>query len=277
MFMEDPFDQERILLGNPWIFRNSWLIIQPWDRNSDVSNLDIDHAPVWIQLWGLPTHCKTKKMGESIGALLGKVEASEFYEYPGKKMIIKIKVAINVHQPIAAGILIGNANDGTNWIDFRYERLPQVCFKCGLVGHADTLCHNPPLDTADSRPLGPWIRSNQYGRRVMEAKDRKYHSNPTMARDYGSFSPPIPATMMEQMAAMKLQDDMENEEQQAKEKSPSTQATQQYTMNTQLTTTTVFTQAKRQRRDSNSPTTMDEMMGDDCNMAGPVKQASQLT
>jgi hypothetical protein len=27
IFMDEPMDQERILLGNPWIFRNSWLIV----------------------------------------------------------------------------------------------------------------------------------------------------------------------------------------------------------------------------------------------------------
>jgi hypothetical protein len=96
-FMDDIMDQERILQGNPWIFRNSWLVVHPWDRQTDPATLDFDHAGVWIQLWGLPPHCKTKKMGESIGELLGSVEASEFYEYPGKKMIIKIKVAIDVH------------------------------------------------------------------------------------------------------------------------------------------------------------------------------------
>jgi hypothetical protein len=84
-FMDDSRDHDRILLGNPWIVRNSWLILQPWDRNTDIANLDFTHASVWVQLWGLPNHCKTKQMGECIGALLGRVEAAEMYEYPEKK------------------------------------------------------------------------------------------------------------------------------------------------------------------------------------------------
>jgi hypothetical protein len=144
-FMDEIIDQERILQGNPWIFRNSWLIVQPWDRNSDVASLDFNHAPVWIQLWGLPNHCKTKQMGESIGALLGKVEASELYEYPGKKVIVKIRVAINVYQPIQTCILIGNHRDGTRWIDYKYENLPQVCFNCGILGHGEKFCMNEAI------------------------------------------------------------------------------------------------------------------------------------
>jgi hypothetical protein len=75
-FTNKPIDQERILLGNPWIFRNSWIIVKAWDREVDPRTVDFNHAPVWVQLWGLPPHCKTKKMGESIGNLLGNVEST---------------------------------------------------------------------------------------------------------------------------------------------------------------------------------------------------------
>ncbi|MCI43247.1 hypothetical protein A2U01_0064484, partial [Trifolium medium] len=63
-------------------------------------------------------------MGASIGALMGHVEASEFYEYPGKNVIIKIKVAIDIHNPITSGINVGNPIDGTSWINYIYEKLP---------------------------------------------------------------------------------------------------------------------------------------------------------
>ncbi|MCH84743.1 DUF4283 domain protein [Trifolium medium] len=114
-YMNNEADQDRILLGNPWIFRNSWLVVKPWDREVDYHTIDFDHVPVWVQLWGLPPHCKTKKMGESI-------------------VIIKIRVAINIHNPILSGIHIGNPTDGTCWIDYRYEKLPQD------FGH-----YNPPI------------------------------------------------------------------------------------------------------------------------------------
>jgi hypothetical protein len=125
-FMTKPADIDRILQGNPWIFRNSWLVVKPRDRKQDIQQIDFDHVrlwiqlcvPLWIQLWGLPPHCKSKQTGESIGALMGKVEASKFYEYPGKKVIIKIKLAINVHNPILSSIHVGNPTDGTYWVDY---------------------------------------------------------------------------------------------------------------------------------------------------------------
>ncbi|CAJ2651526.1 unnamed protein product [Trifolium pratense] len=201
-FMNNIEDQDRILHGNPWIFRNSWLIVKPWDRETDPKSLDFDHVPVWIQLWGLPPHCKTKAMGIHLGSLMGEVEASEIYEYPGKQIIVKIRVAINVHKPIISGIHVGNPTDGTCWIDYRYERLPQICFNCGLVGHEAKLCRNRTLNTDTIAPLGPWIRSTQYGRRKMEEKDRKFYSNPSHSPNFGKYSPPVPEALI---AAIKLQ------------------------------------------------------------------------
>ncbi|PNX92807.1 hypothetical protein L195_g015949, partial [Trifolium pratense] len=108
---------------------------------------------------------------------------------------------------IQTGILIGNHRDGTTWIDFRYENLPQVCFKCGILGHSDKICQNEVMNMMESAPIGPWIRSNQYGRRVREEKDRQYHSNPSLSKTFGQYSPPIPAEMIAQMAAMKVQEE----------------------------------------------------------------------
>ncbi|PNY08539.1 ribonuclease H [Trifolium pratense] len=213
-FMNEPADIDRILYGNPWIFRNSWLVVKPWDRETDYHEIDFDHIPVWIQLWGLPTHCKTKQMGASIGELIGKVEASEFYEYPGKKIIIKIKVAININNPITSGIHVGNPTDGTCWVDYRYEKLPQVCFKCGMIGHADKLCRNQALVLDTLAPLGPWIRSTQYGKRKMEEKDRKYYSNPSHAKNFGQYSPPVPTDLLEKLAAMRVNTAQANQTQQ---------------------------------------------------------------
>jgi hypothetical protein len=136
---------------------------------------------------------------------MGEVEAFEIYEYPGKKMIIKVKVAINVHQPIPSGIHVGNPTDGSYWVDFRYERLPQMCFNCGLVGHADTACRNRAMEANTLAPLGPWIRSSQYGRRKMEDKDKKFYSNPSQSPNFGHYSPPVPAALLAQLAAIKLQ------------------------------------------------------------------------
>ena len=219
-------------------------------------------------------------MGENLGALLGNVEAVEFYEYPGKNRIIKLKVAINVHEHIQTGIHVGNLIDGTTWIDFRYEKLPQICYNCGIIGHAANLCQNPPLNVSNTTPLGPWIRSTQYGIRVMEAKDKKYYSNPSQAKDFGHTSPPAPDSLIQQFAAMKLHHttpmDSPNEHQQTRfhtniQHHSMTKAIQGFSMDMTMVESSVggssCNTAKRQRTDDSTVNQTD--------MAGPAKQASQ--
>lgn len=211
-FVDKKIDHDRILQGNPWTFRNSWLVVKPWDRKVDPLSLDFESVPVWVQLWGLPAHCKTKLMGESLGALMGKVVASELYEYPGKNVIVKIRVELNVNNPLSTGIHVGNPIDGNTWVDFRYENLPLFCFQCGLIGHGEKLCQNPPLNRGDAAPLGPWMRSSQYGRRIMDPKDRKFYSNPSQSKNFGQYSPPVPEEMLRQLADLKLQNTNTNQE-----------------------------------------------------------------
>jgi len=204
--MDNIEDQEKILQRNPWIFRNSWLLLQPWDRITDPKSYIFDQVPIWIQLWGLPHHCKTKAMGKSIGSLLGQVSEAELYKYSGKKVIIKVKVDIHVRNPIIPGIHIGNTIYGTNWIDFRYENLPQMCFDCGLVGHPEKFFRNPKLEVEEASLLGPWIRFNIYCRRIIYPKDRKFYSNPIMAKNYGNNSPSTPEDLLKQLEDMRIQE-----------------------------------------------------------------------
>ncbi|MCH88827.1 hypothetical protein A2U01_0009720 [Trifolium medium] len=39
----------------------------------------------------------------------------------------------------------------------------------------------------------------------MEEKDRKFYSNPSHAKNFGQYSPPVPADLLEKLAAMKVQ------------------------------------------------------------------------
>lgn len=85
-------------------------------------------------------------------------------------------------------------------------------FNCGMVGHPEKFCKNEKLDLGDSPPLRPCIRSNIYGRRFIDPKERKHFSIPTMAKNYGYSSPTAPDELLQQLSELKLQEDREQQD-----------------------------------------------------------------
>ncbi|WJX85442.1 hypothetical protein P8452_67896 [Trifolium repens] len=206
--MDNDRDIQRALKGNPWTIRNSWLMVQQWDREKDPKELEFHKVPIWLQLWNLPLHCKTITMGKHLGAQIGQVEDAAIYDFPDKARIIKIKVHIDTNQPIKPGIFIGNAKDGIKWIDFRYENLPMFCFLCDYIGHNDSNCEQQitTKEEGEINPRGPWLRATSYGRRINDKRDPKFNSNPMKSMSGACFSP-IPKAMLEMLAKMNLEEE----------------------------------------------------------------------
>lgn len=155
--MDSDADVARLLRGSPWVFRNSWLVVQPWQRDLDPKDVTFSHVPVWVHILDLPPHCRTSNMARKIGSCLGEVLDSGVFELPDKSIILKVKVHIDISKPIKKGANIGSRTDGVIWVNFRYEKLPQFCFYCGKVGHGEQGCSLSSSDEEGcrSKKLGP--------------------------------------------------------------------------------------------------------------------------
>ncbi|KAJ1381881.1 Zinc knuckle CX2CX4HX4C [Sesbania bispinosa] len=202
-FFYEEKDAIRVLKGNPCIFRNSWINLKRWERDTKIENLDFSKVPINIQLWGLPAHCKTSKMGRKLGACMGEVTSSGIFEVKERGSFIKLQVVIDCTKPLKPRIHAGSCRDGVFWVEFQYEKLPQFCYSCRLIGHSEEYCVTTEKDEEDKEDnkssLGPWMRTPHPGRRLVnfidEAPDnahQKYHKQ----------TPSLPTEVLSMLSAL---------------------------------------------------------------------------
>lgn len=52
---------------------------------------------------------------------------------------MRVRVSVDVSRPLCRGKKVSfYENEG--WVSFQYERLPNLCFWCGLLSHDDKDC-----------------------------------------------------------------------------------------------------------------------------------------
>lgn len=94
-----------------------------------------------MQLHNVPPLNMTKVVALAIGGLIGKVVKVD--KDDGRDCIgrfLHVKVSFDVREPLMRGENEEFPDDGTIWIDFRYEGLPSYCLICGKVGHITRWC-----------------------------------------------------------------------------------------------------------------------------------------
>ncbi|KAK7827709.1 hypothetical protein CFP56_030881 [Quercus suber] len=51
-------------------------------------------------------------------------------------MCLRVKVRLDVTKRLVRGKKITVEGGESRWVNFKYERLPNFCYRCGLLNHA---------------------------------------------------------------------------------------------------------------------------------------------
>ena len=80
-----------------------------------------------------------EKTAYGIGKSLGLVsKASQAEELIGGNFL-RIRVGVNVTKPLNRGRKVLD-NDEEVWVSFKYEKMPNFCYWCGMVSHDAKEC-----------------------------------------------------------------------------------------------------------------------------------------
>ncbi|KAM1165223.1 hypothetical protein PS2_024429 [Malus domestica] len=80
-------------------------------------------------------------------------------EDPAKaRGFLRVKVLVNTTTPLVTGCWLRRDSKRDTWVEFRYERLQDFCYKCGRVDHLNTECHFD-LNPGGEAGYGDWLKA----------------------------------------------------------------------------------------------------------------------
>ncbi|KAL0454803.1 UNVERIFIED_CONTAM: hypothetical protein Slati_0819500 [Sesamum latifolium] len=81
---------------------------------------------------------------------------------------LRIRVSIDVTKPLKRVLKLKSPSGNELLVQFTCERLPNLCYLCGCLGHVDKFCEvrfeEGFQDHANDTPYGPWLRASPPGR-----------------------------------------------------------------------------------------------------------------
>lgn len=90
----------------------------------------------------MPLTCMNREVGNLMGQSIGSVEEVDVTgDGVGWGRCLRIRVYIDITKPLKRGRALV-LNGKSNWVSFRYEKLPQFCYFCGRIYHAGKPCTN---------------------------------------------------------------------------------------------------------------------------------------
>ena len=164
----DVKDKRKILDMSPWNFEKQLVIIQDFEGELTPMEMELKWSPFWIQIFNLPLMSRTKETGWAIGSSIGEVME---VDVPDSGVVwgksLRVRVRIDATKRLIRGKKITIEGGAARWVQFKYERLPNFCYHCGLLSHALRDCPEPSETgrlSGVGLQYGAWLRGDPFGR-----------------------------------------------------------------------------------------------------------------
>ena len=136
---EDKEDVDRILSSEPWSFDKYLVILERYERQTPLEDLKFNKASFWAQVHNIPIGYRNKSVVEEICEAIGQVDRTTSTSVSEGGNYIRVRVTLDVYQPLCRGRIVTFEDGGKIWVNFKYERLPNICYWCGCFDHSDRI------------------------------------------------------------------------------------------------------------------------------------------
>lgn len=160
-------DVDRILSSEPWSFHKYLVVLERYERQTPLEDLKFDKVSFWVQVHNIPIGYWNKSIAEDICEAIRRVDRSTKVSDSEGGSYVRVRVTLDVYQPLCRGRVVTFEGGGKIWVSFRYERLPNICYWCGCFNHNDRDCdtwvQSKGTLRVEEQQFGSWIRATQLG------------------------------------------------------------------------------------------------------------------
>lgn len=154
-------EMEKILLTEPWTFDKHLKVLQHYDKDIELCDMNFNKVNFWVQVHNIPVRFRTRNVAKKISATIDIVSRpTEITEVEGDGFV-RVCVLVDISKPLCCGRVTSLENGRELWVSFKYECLSNLCYWCGCLTHADRDCElwieSEGTLQSESQHYSPWI------------------------------------------------------------------------------------------------------------------------
>ncbi|XP_020179068.1 uncharacterized protein [Aegilops tauschii subsp. strangulata] len=128
-------DWDKVMEGGPWSFRGNPVLMAPYDGFTKPSSIDLCKFKIWMQIQDLPDGFEplVQSLARTVGEFCsldnrGRDVAGNFY---------RVRIILDVRNKLKNHVSVVRKRK-RQIFKVKYERLPDWCAVCGMIGHLHT-------------------------------------------------------------------------------------------------------------------------------------------
>lgn len=136
-------DMNNAFRRRPWSIKGGHLILKHWNPSLIWQEIPFTASTVWVQVYGLPKLWKFPSNLRKIGEKVRTVVELELTGEGGTawRKFLRIQIELDVLKLLMPGFFLPRKNLPHIWINFKYEKIANICYRCGIITHKDSSCH----------------------------------------------------------------------------------------------------------------------------------------
>ncbi|KAK5802554.1 hypothetical protein PVK06_030156 [Gossypium arboreum] len=155
-------DRSQILNNMPWLFDKCLFSMAPFVKGKNIASYEFWLSPFWLRVYNIPIEVMDRQLALDVGNAIGELMAIDWKDRNGAwTEFMRLKVKIDISKPLRRVMKFASEDGGEMIGVIKYERLPNFCYMCGMIGHNTKKCQNSTegVGINDSNlHYGSWIR-----------------------------------------------------------------------------------------------------------------------